>query len=245
MRVKDIITNGFREVGLLSDGVPLDGDRTNVGLDVLNKFLRYLNQDGAFSFRELIAEYTFAEPKREVTVGEAANSPAPDIPLGCRPSDITALYYSTTPTASPVRSRKVAPRDILEDTLPVGAVSVPSEYCFQQTYPNATIRFNCDPQPGSSIRFIYSAQFPQVGINDEIEISGEYQTALEYGFAERIAVRYGRPQEVIGNLSALYLSSKKAIIEANQNRRPLRHAGYYSGEYNIYNVGGNVPGRWF
>lgn len=245
MRVKDIVVNGYREVGLLGDGQPLDGDRVNVGIDVLNKLLRHLNQETAFSFRELVAEYTFTEPKREITAGEAANVPPPDVVLGCRPSDISALYYSTTPTAAPVRSRKVSLRDILEDTLPVGAVAAPTEFCFQQTYPCATIRFNADVQPGATIRFIYSAQFPQVGINDELEISGEYQTALEYGYAERLAVRYGRPQEVIGNLASLYLSSKKAIIEANQNRRPLRHAGYASGEYNIYNVGGNVPGRWF
>ncbi len=245
MLVKDIIVNGFRELGLLSDGVPLDGDRTNVGLDVLNKFLRHLNQEEAFSFRELMAEFILPAPMREITLGEAANTPAPDVPLGCRPSDISALYYCSTPTASPVRARKVALRDILEDTLPVGSVSLPTEFCFQQTYPNATLRFNCDVQPGAMLRFIYSAQFSTVGINDEIEISGEYQTALEYGFAERLAVRYGRPQEVIGNMASLYLSSKKAIIKANASRRPMRHARYASGEYNIYNVGGNAPARFF
>jgi hypothetical protein len=245
MRVRDIVVNGFREVGMLPDGQPLDGDKTNVGIDVLNKFLRFLNQEAAFSFRELIAEYTFTEPKREITVGEAGNTPAPDVILGCRPSDVHALYYSSTPTASPVRSRKVALRDILEDSLPVGAVAAPLEFCFQQTYPCATIRFNCDAQPGSAIRFVYSAQFSQVSINDTIDISGEFQTALEYGFAERIAIRYGRPQEVVNNLAALYTSSKKAIIDANKSRRPLRHAGYSSGEFNIYNLGGNVPGRWF
>lgn len=245
MRVRDIVVNGFREVGLLPDGAPLDGDRVNVGLDVLNKFLRHLNQEAAFSFRELIAEYTFQTPKREITVGEAGNTPEPDVVIGCRPSDIHALYYSTTAIASPVRSRKVSLRDILERTLPVGAVAVPAEFCFQQTYPNATIRFNCDVQPGAKIRFVYSAQFQQVGINDTIDISGEYQTALEYGYAERLAVRYGRPQEVVQNLSSLYISSKQAIVKANQSRRPLRHAGYNSGEYDIYNFGGNIPARWF
>ena len=245
MRVKDIIVNGFREVGLLADGVALDGDRVNVGLDVLNKLLRHLNQEVAFSFRELIAEHVFDVPKREITVGEAGNTPAPDVVLGCRPSDVHALYYSSTPTASPVRVRKVALRDILENSLPVGAVSLPAEFCFQQTYPCATIRFSADVQPGAAVRFIYSAQFPQVGVNDTLDISGEYQTALEYGYAERLAVRYGRPQEVVGNLSQLYISAKQAIVKANASRRPLRHAGYSSGEYDIYNLGGNAPARFF
>lgn len=245
MRVRDIVVNGFREIGLLRDGMPLEGDRVNVGLDVLNKFLRFLNDEEAFSFRELVAEFVFPEPLREITVGEAGNNPPPDVVVGCRPSDVSALFYSSTPTASPIRSRKVALRDILEDTLPVGAVSMPTEFCFQQTYPCATIRFNCDVQPGAAVRFVYSAQFPKVGINDELDISGQYQTALEYGYAMRLAIRYGRPQEVVGNFSDLYTSSKKAICKANESRRPLRHAGYSSGEFNIYGLGGNVPPRWY
>lgn len=243
MNVRQVITSAYREAGMLGDSSPLDGERVNVGLEKLNELLAQLNLDSSFSANSIVAEIPVPAPKREYTLGEAANSP--DIVLSARPADVVSLYVRAGVAASPIRLRKVSISDVLEYSLPLGAQAIPSCFAFQSTFPNAIVRFNCDVQLGAVLSFVFYSQFKEVAFNDDLPLSGEYQTCVIYGLASRLAARYGRPQDVIGNLDALYREAKSNIAARNANRRPLRHAGYDGNEYNIYNLGGNAPARFF
>lgn len=196
LNVRDIVTEAFRAVGAIQDGEPLDGDRTAVGVRMLNDIVSSFNLQGFFAFQRLTLDFIAPASSGQLTIGPVPSDPAAPLPdlAAQRPASVTSVYVG--PSSTVMQSEVV---QVAQSEMPNFAVSYgsgcPSRFCYISSYPLGKLWFDLPVPEGWTIRICYDRSIPPLSINDEVEIPPEYQPALTWALADALATRYMLPAD--------------------------------------------------
>lgn len=241
VNIRNVIVDAHKMSGLLSEGQSLDGTKSLNAEAVLNGMISSLNLEGFFASSLIRLEYTTVEAKREYSIGITLDplDPPADI-VAQRPSALTRVYYVFRGNAVPVELPIVGAADIYSSMVSEGSQGSPSYVAYASEYPLGKIIFNISPNAGSKFVFVYNKIIPEVSFNDDLAVPPEYTPALKYGLAYQLAVRYGRPAEVIMSLKALrdeaYQQIRQNIVNVSTMTRNM-YANNNLPRNNILNMG--------
>jgi len=237
VNVRNIVVDAYKMVGDIGDQEALDGTRTVIGVQLLNDLVASLNLEGYFAFTQMNLEHIVTESKMEYTIG-IPNVAHPDVDIDAqRPSTIARMYVRDSSSSTPLEVTGVAPADIYRYHRSTGA-STPTYYAYRSEYPLGVLSLDVMPTGGSILTVVYNKHIPVTDINDELEMPPEYESSLKFALAYIVAVRYGKPAEVISDMKMLRDESVKVIKANTISRTPLTHIlGTRDGGQTIYNMG--------
>ena len=239
LNVRKVIVDAYKMIGDIGDNEALDGTRTVTGETLLNEMVTQLNLDNYFAFTMQNLEFTPTSTEMSFTIGIPDVS-FPDVDINAtRPSNITRLYakYNASDTTA-YEITQVGLHDLPMFT--VESSSLPSHFAYKSSYPHGEIHFSNDWSGNYSMIVSYNVAIPTLDINDQINtIPPEYEPALKYGLAVLLAKRYGKPREVIVDMTSLRDDAYKKIKDNTQRKLPfIAHMGAKSGFDNVLNRGG-------
>ena len=113
LNVRNLIVGAYKECGDISDNEALDGNRANIGLQLLNELIAKMNLENFFSYMIDTVQYTPTVSQYEYTIGRtSASYPTVDIDID-RPSNLLRVYTKFNPTGSVAQELTlVAPQDL-------------------------------------------------------------------------------------------------------------------------------------
>ena len=237
LNVRNLVVDSFKMLGDIGDSESLDGTRASVGVQLLNEIISQLNLENYFSFNRQNITLQPTQSKSVYSIGLASIDPNVDINAD-RPSNILRAYGKDSGSnTTQYELEQVSPEDL--PLFEIDAVSLPQYFSYLSSYPIGNIKLNCSLASSYEITFVYSVPLPIMEINDVLSIPYEYEPALKHCLSYLLAIRYGKPSEVIAGASALKQESLEKI-RANTIRKTPFVAHLLNGQGqadNILNAG--------
>lgn len=178
---RDIITDAFRKIGVVAADEPMDADQAASGVRALNRYLGSLQNRGIEFYLDVTVDITLT----------------------------TAASYPVTSTPKRIESARVL-KDGVEtvmleimrndyDTLPVkDTEGFPTQFYYDRTQAGGVIYIwpLLAAPAGEILRMTVEAQVAQaVDINSNIVLPIEWEEAVVYGLADRLADDHDLPAE--------------------------------------------------
>lgn len=240
LNVRQIVLEANRIIGNIQDGEELDDVNTSVS--VLNELISSMNTENFFASQQVIVRGQ-GKGKLELTIGpkqfdeqgqELPPEEQPDIEAE-RPANIIEMYVGGRPEIMSGRLAQVSLSDIPLFQVGYGQ-GCPARFAYQSSYPLGKIVFDLPLGGGWFYCLCYCKQLPRVGINDELPIPYEYQSALTWLLAKTLATRYMLPNDVYQRVSKTCADFVHAIKQNTHMKTPI-HA------YMDDCLGGNIISR--
>ena len=237
LNVRNLVVGANQMIGEIGDTESLDGPRTLIGVQLLNEIVSQLNLENYFAFNRQTISLQPSSSKSVYTIGSATIDPSVDINAD-RPSNIIRAYGKDSGSnTTQYELEQVSPEDL--PMFEIDAVTLPRYFSYLSSYPIGQIKLNSSLASSYEIVFVYSVPLPVMEINDVLEIPYEYEPALKNCLSYLLAIRYGKPNEVIASMLALKQDSLEKIRANTIRKTPfVAHLEYNQGQVsNILNAG--------
>lgn len=218
MKVRNVIVDAYRFINDISDISQLDGNRTQIGQQLLNDIISQMNLNAQFAFMIDSVEYQPIDSKLYYTIGLDPNMVVPaDIQIS-RPSSILNLFVFDNQNNTQGQVEQVQFNLLFNYRNQTDGNSIPSLFSYASSYPFSRIEFDTPLSTNYRLVLTYNKNIEPVDINDDVPIPPEYEPSLKYQLALLLAIRYGKEPEMIGNLNKLATDSIKAITANTINK---------------------------
>lgn len=215
-----IITEAFRKIGALGDGVPLDSTRLSIGAGVLSPMVQSFSSYGLLIWTldriTIPLNYWNGQPK--LTIGPAAQYRTPYKPLKC-------LEAVRNDDLSSVDMIKLANRDYETQTNKT-TTGVPTMFYYKPNAYEGEIYLWQPPDDywsnNGSITFVFQRQIQDLTTStDEPDFPQEWTEALIYQLAIRLAPNYGLAPNDRGMLKQEAKEALALVLGADQEEGSL------------------------
>lgn len=176
MTVTDIITDAYRKIGVAATDEPLDADQIAAGVRAFNRLMR------SFQNRE---PDLFLKSSEDVTLSNVA-----EYSLGhCKPRQINSSRIIRNGVETPMHALT---RQEYDDLPVKTSTGLPTTYYFDRQKCDGTIYVWPVLSGGDAImRITYEREMRDVEAGDKSPFPAEWEEALVYGLASRLADDYG------------------------------------------------------
>ncbi len=226
MTLADLLASSLRVIGVIATGEILDDSIKLDAIEALNGLLAEWSLDGLTVPYRVRETFILAESKAAFGIG----LDAPDFTVE-RPTRIISITTAVGGQDYPVWRISPLQYDALPNKNQAG--ERPEYFHYEAGIPTATIYLYPVPAIGTVINVYSEKPFDEFAEGDlESVIGTEFQGALKWGLALRLAAEFGRQvDQVTANLAD---STKKKLMRLNASRKmePVRLFGL-GGTYDI------------
>ena len=231
--VKDLLTNSYIYAGVLSEGADLQGDRTTMGLTILNQLITQANMEVFLPFAQVIKDLPAGNQLYILTQDEDLLDTSTDeikIPAELRnwgkgliveaiqPKIINSVGYKVGLRYTPLK--RIGVPEMMRYTMNVQCA--PSFYAYEEW--NNFTALLLDKPSSFPLRVTYSKNIELVNINDKLNMPMQYIEYLMYGLAYRLAVKYQQPIESIAGIKSLFDAVYSNFVSLNMNDQTITWA---------------------
>jgi len=206
----DLIASALRAISSLNPGEAIPGAEAGNALSVLNMMLAAWSADGLMQPCRTIESFPLVVGKQSYTMG-----PGGDFDTA-RPDRVTFAFRRDANGLD--RTLNAMVKEQYDDLPLKGTGGIPLWYYYDCQYPQGVI-YVYPVESTQATLYVESLkpvnQFSS--LNAEMILPGEYQEAIKYGLAKRLAPEYGFPIDQV--LASLILDAENRIVRKNAPRK--------------------------
>lgn len=205
-----LISGALRVVTTVSPGEPIPGEEASNALDVLNAMLAGWSAESLMIPFRTLESFPFVIGKNSYTIG-----PTGDL-VTVRPDSITGLYRRDSNNQDfPLTSGTQQQYNAIGTK---GLGGSPDSYFYDPQFPNGVLYIY--PAP-SVVQTLFVESLKPINqfstLQAALSLPGEYQEAIKYLLAERLAPEYGMP--ISADVRKLIEDSRRRLMRKNSRPR--------------------------
>lgn len=203
----DLVSGALRVISSLGVGEPIPGEESDYALSVLNMMLAAWSAEALMIPARTLEPFPLVIGQASYTIGAGANFNT------SRPDYLTDAFIRDTAGQDSLLDTTMTKEEY--NAIPLKTVSAkPARLYYDTQYPNGVIYL--DAAPGIQYTLYLESlkpvtQFPT--IQSTLNMPGEYQEAIKYLLAERLAPEYGFA--ITPDIRKLITDAEKRILRKN------------------------------
>jgi hypothetical protein len=224
--VKDLLTSAYRYAGVLGEGADLSGDRTTMGLHILNQLITQANMEVFIPFAQVIKDlpsgynlYILSDDEEflneNIIPAELSTWGHGIIIEAIQPKIINSVGYKTGIQYTALK--RIGTAEMMRYTLPVS--SAPNFYAYEEW--SSFTALLLDRPTAFPLRVTYSKNIELANYDDKLNMPMQYVEYLMYGLAYRLAIKYQQPLESISGIKSLFDAAHESIVSINKNDQTI------------------------
>ena len=216
---RDLLTETFRDISVLSAGAPLEDPEASDGLSKLVRLFDNWNAEKAGVYASRLTPYTLVPSLQPHTIGPAASTPT--FTVTQRPVTIDAANLVINDIHYPLRVHR-DPEWFASLTIPGLSTSMPTDLWYSPEWPLGRLYLYPIPDTAYALQLLTRIVLADLGFDDVVSLPPGYRDAIIRTMGEMLAPSY--PPAVADAQAAA--ESRARIFANNDVPAPLATAGY-------------------